>query len=51
MVLFLGEILTVSGSEYDFQKETSLGTAIPKARNGEGYCVNFCVGAEKGGIR
>ena len=29
----------------------SLETAIPKARNGEGYCVNYCVGAEKGGIR
>ena len=35
MVFILGEVLTVSGTEYDFQKETSLGTAVPKARNGE----------------
>ena len=51
IVFILGEVLSVSGTEYDFQKETSLGTAVPKARNGEGYCVNYCVGAEKDGIR
>ena len=51
MVLFLGEVLAVSGTEYDFQKETNLGTAVPNARNGEGYCVNYCVGDEKAGLR
>jgi len=45
-----GEILPVSGTEYDFQTETSLGTAVPRARNGEGYCVNYCVGGDKGGL-
>ena len=51
MVLILGEVLAVSGTEYDFQKETNLGTAVPNARNGEGYCVNYCVGDEKAGLR
>ena len=51
IVFNLGEVLAVSGTEYNFQTEKSLETAVPKARNGEGYCVNYCVGTEKGGLR
>ena len=51
-VLFsLGEMRSVLNTEYNFQKSTSLGEAIPKARQGEGFCVNYCVGDGKANLR
>ena len=49
--LFSGEILPVKGTEYDLQEEPTLAVAIPSARHGEGFCVNYSVGAKTGGIR
>jgi len=46
-----GEILPVRGTEFDFLTEKSLGKAVPTAMGGEGYCVNYCVGGETGGLR
>jgi len=39
-----GEIKSVEGTEYDFRKPKLLSESVVSARQGEGYCVNFCVG-------
>jgi len=40
-----GEVAAVQGTEYDFTRERYLLEAVPSARGGEGYCVNYCTGA------
>ena len=39
-----GKIASVKMTENDFTKEKLLSDTVTKARGGEGYCVNFCVG-------
>ena len=43
----LGEILPVTGTENDFQCGKMLNDCVEKARDGVGYCVNFCVANEE----
>jgi len=42
-----GEILPVTGTENDFQCGKMLNDCVEKARDGVGYCVNFCVANEE----
>jgi len=37
-----GEVVSVSGTEYDFSQERELRDAVKSARGGEGFCVNYC---------
>ena len=46
-----GEIVSVKMTENDFSKEKLLSDTVTKARGGEGYCVNFCVGDGSKDIR
>merc|ERR1711936_428784 len=39
-----GEILSVGGTENDFLSARPLSDCVTGARDGVGYCVNFCVG-------
>jgi hypothetical protein len=38
-----GEISEVAGTEYDLTKGQLLESAVPAARKGEGFCVNYCI--------
>ena len=38
-----GEVTEVEGTEYDLRRPALLAQAVPRARAGEGFCVNFCV--------
>ncbi len=38
-----GEIIEVAGTEYDLTKGQLLESAVPAARKGEGFCVNYCI--------
>ena len=40
---FLGEISPVVGTEYDMRGGQLLESAVPAARGGEGFCVNYCI--------
>ena len=46
-----GEILSVRGTENDFTEARILSETVIKARGGEGYCVNFCVGDGRKTVR
>ena len=45
-----GEILSVGGTENDFLSARPLSDCVTGARDGVGYCVNFCVGNQDGDI-
>ena len=38
-----GEIASVAGTEYDLRAGPVLESAVPGARGGEGFCVNYCI--------
>jgi hypothetical protein len=38
-----GEIASVVGTEYDLSSGQLLESAVPAARGGEGFCVNYCI--------
>ena len=42
-----GEVTEVEGTEYDLRRPALLAQAVPRARAGEGFCVNFCVGPDR----
>ena len=46
-----GKIVSVKMTENDFTQKKLLSETVTKARAGEGYCVNFCVGDESKTIR
>ena len=48
---YAGEIKSVEGTEYDFRKPKLLSESVVSARQGEGYCVNFCVGDNHNQLR
>jgi hypothetical protein len=40
---YSGEIAEVGGTEYDLTGGQLLESAVPAARGGEGFCVNYCI--------
>ena len=40
-----GKIENVSGTLKDFQTAKKLEDCVPLERDGEGYCVNYCIEA------